>query len=329
MGRLVGRSLAIGLCTESAYGAGVVTSAPLYWTTPSTISGPIVRPETTEVPSLSVDQSGLVGVDYISKKYVDWEFSQPMNLDNDGMVLRAAVGTASTTGSGPYTHVFRFDIDQPASLGGVIEMAEEDGTFHELEMSGLQVRSIRWEIAAGGYVVQTVSMFGNVETIWTDTPTQTPAAYKPSKATIPFAKQVTTMTIHGTAYNVTSATVEFNRNTNPDLQHLGEEGIAQSYPSQNTSATMEVVLPLPDYALLAVALAETQGTVVLTITNGSRSASWELENASVVEHAETVNGVGLVEGRVRLKAHAGGTYGARVTVVNAQANAVVTQGTAA
>lgn len=329
MARLVGRSLSIGLCAESAYGDGVTTSAAVYWTTPSTLSGPIVRAETTEVPSLSVDDSGLNGLDFVSRKFVDFEFSQPMDLDNDGMVLRAAVGAVATTGAGPYTHTYTLDIDQPATLGGVIEMYEEDGTYSELEASGLQVRSIRWEIAAGGYTVQTVSMFGNIETDWTASPVQTPAPYKPTKATIPFAKQATTVSILGNTYSVTSATVEFNRQSNPDLQHLGEVGISQSYPSQNTTATIEFVMPMPSFVLLNDLLAETQGTVTVTLTNGARSVAWSLENASVVEHAETVNSIGLAELRVRCKAHAGGTYGARCVVINALSAAVQTQGTAA
>jgi hypothetical protein len=329
MARLVGRSLAIGLCAESAYGDGVTTSAPLYWTTPSGLSAPIVRADVTAVPDLGLDDSGLTRLDFVSKKYVDFEFSQPMDMDNDGMLLRAGVGSVATTGSGPYTHVYTLDIDQPATLGGVVEMAEEDGTFSELEFSGGQVASIRWEIQAGGYCVETMRLFGNVETDWTGTPVQTPASFSRTKATIPFAKQATTVSVLGNTYSVTSATVEFNRNLSPDLQHLGEVGIAQQYPGQNTGATIEFVMPMPSFALLTDLLAETQGTVTLTLTNGARSVSWALENAQVIEHSESINGVGLAELRVRVAAHGGGTYGAKCTVINALSAAVQTQGTAA
>ena len=252
-----------------------------------------------------------------------------MDMDNDGMLLRAGVGSVATTGSGPYTHVYTLDIDQPATLGGVVEMAEEDGTFSELEFSGGQVASIRWEIQAGGYCVETMRLFGNVETDWTGTPVQTPASFSRTKATIPFAKQATTVSVLGNTYSVTSATVEFNRNLSPDLQHLGEVGIAQQYPGQNTGATIEFVMPMPSFALLTDLLAETQGTVTLTLTNGARSVSWALENAQVIEHSESINGVGLAELRVRVAAHGGGTYGAKCTVINALSAAVQTQGTAA
>jgi len=86
---------------------------------------------------------------------------------------------------------------------------------------------------------------------------------------------------------------------------------------------------MPSFALLTDLLAETQGTVTLTLTNGARSVSWALENAQVIEHSESINGVGLAELRVRVAAHGGGTYGAKCTVINALSAAVQTQGTAA
>ena len=54
-----------------------------------------------------------------------------------------------------------------------------------------------------------------------------------------------------------------------------------------------------------------------------------MENAQVIEHSESINGVGLAELRVRVAAHGGGTYGAKCTVINALSAAVQTQGTAA
>lgn len=318
-----------GFVAETAPNDGVQTGDAVAWFLPleDTI-GPVI--EKTDVPDMGLTDDGLPAFRYVAKEHAAGELTLPWMIDSMGMLLAAAMGGAATSGAGPYTHTFALDVDNPATLGAVRVSEDTAGTTYEDLFGQFQVPSLTVEAAPGGIVRCVVGLFGNLGTQGTTPATQTRAAPTPSATQTLLSNHSAAMSWNGNTYEVFNWKMVVERTgLGPDQQYVSSVGIAESYISGNTQAYFEVDIPASDYSLLTAARGTTQSDASLVFTVGSDTVTFSLENAEVATFSEEKSGMGPKMHRVRFSATGGGSYGARIVVVNSETGAVVTQNTAA
>lgn len=323
---LRGANRAFGFVVETDYNDGVTTGDDVSWLTPISTTVRQVN-EVAEVKDMGVDASGLAGFRYVPASYIEGDIVFPMSFDYFGALHTAGWGSATTTGAGPYTHTRELKLDNPATLGGVEVQEDTGGTQYEMEFAGMQVPRLVYESTARGFIQVTASVFGNLDTDWASA-TQTAAPPTMEPGDVPLGKNVADLSWNSTTIPTKSFKLTLDRKTSPgDFVH-GSTALQESHASENLEVMLEVVLTQEDYSLLTALKALTKSDAVLAATSGSQSVTWTLEDAQITGYDPAKN-FGPEDVTVIFKATSGGTFGAKMVIVNDRADAVVTQNTAA
>jgi len=326
---LRGANTQYGFAVEATPNAGLQTSDPLAWFAPLSDG---IRPniEKNDVGDLGLTGDGLPGFRFVGKKYTEGDIVTLFDVDNGGMLRRAAFGTVGTAGTGPYTHTFSLETANPATLAAVRVSENTAGTTYQDLYKQMLCSQYVMEAAPGGEVRETFSMVGNIDSTGATPATQTRAAVAPSSTLTLLGKQSAAMGWNSNTYELLNWRFVIERTgIGSDTQYVSTDEIAETYISGNTQAYFEVEMPMSDYALLTAAAGTTQSDASIVFTIGSDTVTITLENAEVTSYAEDIPDAGPKSQTLRFAATGGGSFGAKMVVVNSQANAVVTQNTAA
>ena len=84
-----------------------------------------------------------------------------------------------------------------------------------------------------------------------------------------------------------------------------------------TEVMFECELIARSDALQVAALAGTQGDATITFTDGTRSLAITLHNATIMDYADPISGVGVIRQKVRFQGFADGTkHGLGIVLTN-------------
>ena len=321
-----GGNTAIAFVTETDYNDGVTTGDATSWVSPISESLQQIA-EVTTINDLGHDASGLAGRAFSPSEYVQGDVVLAGSFDYYGILKRSAWGSVATTGAGPYTHTYTLVLDNPASMGAVMVRENTAGTKSEIECGGLQVPTAVYAVDARGFLQETYSLFGNIDTTWASA-TQTPAPPAPAIADVPLGKHVGTLAWNSGTFSLKSATFTVARQVSPDQFVFGSTALGQSFAAQNLDVMIEFTLVPTDYSWETARSAVTQSDAVLAFTSGTQSITFSLEDAYISSLTRNKS-FGVDEITVQMKAASGGTFGAKMVVINDQSSAIVTQGTAA
>lgn len=321
---------ALGFAVEANYNDGIQSGDALNWVTPISNTLDTV-PDVTAINDMGDDASGLASRKFSASLYVQGEIEFVCSFDQFGMLHRALWGSVSTAADTPsaglHTHTYTFVLNNPASLALVEQRQDTAGAKKERKSKGVQIASGSYTVDARGFVSVTLSLFGNLDSDW-GSAAETAAPATPDIADIPLGKHGGTLSWNSSTYPLETLTISVERQIGPNRFVFGSNAILEDHASENTRVTMEATLTPTDYSLDAAHSAVTQSDAVIAFTSGTHVITWSLEDANIETRTRTRN-FGPDSLSLTFDASAGGTFGAKMDIVNDQANAVVTQNTAA
>jgi len=342
MAKILARNInagSVGLVTSggstTTYSTLPTTSDPVLWLRAAEVG---LQEAVTNVliDDLSGSGSGVEGARLPVSHEVSGSIRVPMTHEGMGGVLAWVLGgSASSYGSGPYTHTYPTDVATPfRSLVHVYTAA--DGTSLQSEYAGLQVESLSLAVEAGGVAYATITARGWVASRSSTyqlgvAATQTPAA-DPVGTTRPvLGKTGSVLSFGANSVACRALTLTFTRPVDRAVD-FGAEYPAEGVLSGPISVTLEVTRAADeeDTAILrAAAMAGTAADLSISFTSGTRIVYIELSDAVVTSYAAPFTSGGALVETVTFTAQALTTsdYGFRFRVTNAASAAVTTNGT--
>ena len=297
-----GRSGAIGFAEESTWGTAVSRSN---WR-------PVISSALQRVPSVVPRTDLHAGGPTRRSKFIEREeaggdVSVLATYDNIGMLLKAAMGSVSTSGSGPYTHVYTLAQTLPSLT---IENIRGTATNSEV-FEGCKVTSMGLECSAGTEMVMSLGFIAET------------AAARASAGTPSFAgtenvvlhHQSGQLTFNSVAYDIAgfnlSLTTGIDRR---DLlgSKLTKEPLRTGYAEISLSISLEAA-----DALYTAVNAGTESDATITWTSGASSIAFNVQNSYIESASDPISDAGIVSQDVVFRGLSDGSdHGLSITVVN-------------
>lgn len=272
---------------------------------------------TDEDSWVGVMEQGLSSIP--AKKWAEGSFEYDLRLDALALWLKYALGALATSGTNPYTHTCTVNQGDAPSFTGFWKDANTTASKLE-QFTGLKVRRLTIRGSAGGKLTLGVELMGSG--VHTEVTATAPA--QNTDAILPFSS-ISAFTVGGTDYKSKLLDFElvienqFDDNSefvagSLTLPALERTGIAVS--GRFTVKHDENSLA----GLTASVEAQTSQAIVLTVTSGTTSATFNVYNA-VLDDTSTDGGRSKLKKPISFK----GLYSAANT---AAVQAVVTNTTA-
>ena len=228
-----------------------------------------------------------------------------------GTVLKHALGTVSTTGSGPYTHTIT-----PGDLTGLgltVQVGRPDvgGTVRPYTFSGCKVESVELAIAAGEIATLGVSVVGK------DVATNTALASVSyaAQASRPFTGiEATTSTWGGGALEIKQVSLSIANNLDADRRFLGTDTIDEPLQAELRTIDGSLEVEFSSLALWEDFASLTYRDLIVTATNGVESLSYTV-HARLDGVEPQVGGRGLVTTDIPYVVSGDGSDADAVTIV--------------
>ena len=236
-----------------------------------------------------------------------------------GTVLKHALGTVSTTGSGPYTHTIT-----PGDLTGLgltVQVGRPDvgGTVRPYTFSGCKVESVELAIAAGEIATLGVSVVGK------DVATNTALASVSyaAQASRPFTGiEATTSTWGGGALEIKQVSLSIANNLDADRRFLGTDTIDEPLQAELRTIDGSLEVEFSSLALWEDFASLTYRDLIVTATNSVESLSYTVHaRRDGVE--PQVGGRGLVTTDIPYVVSGDGSDADAVTIVYTSDDATI------
>lgn len=270
------------------------------WGTPVTVDTfvPLISESMTKPQIDRIKSSGIIAgrtimdVDQIKtgNRTVSGDVQLEAYEQSVGTLLKHALGTASTTGAGPYTHTLT-----PGDLTGLgltvqIGVPGTGGTVHPFTFEGCKVNSAEIGFAAGEVTTLGVSFLGK-DCV---TNTSLESASYAAQATRPLTGiEATTTTWGGSNIDIRSGTLSVNNNLADDRRNVGTAVVDEPLQAGDREVTGSLTAEFEDLSLYNDFAVVSFADLVVTITNGTESLGWTA-HADLTEVSPSVDGKGIV-----------------------------------
>lgn len=310
MARQYGANASLLIKKESTYGTAPAGNY---------LAVPFVSDDATA--SVGLIESELLGYgrDRINPSYDKTDVSGniviPVDTENIGVWLAGLLGAASTTGAGPYTHVWDSGADTLLSFSAELGMPDA-ASF--IMRKGLMVNSIEFTCSPSGPATATVAVIAKSEARAGTTGGGTPTTL----TLLRFSQMHAYVKREGTNIaNLTSARLNLSNNLDAVEVVSGGGEIAGADPTQ-FSASGDLVVRFADTTLLTDATSGTPVNLVFLWDNATDSLEIELFNVYLPVPKRSVTGPGGVEATFAFQAAkdpGGADPMATVTLINGYA----------
>jgi hypothetical protein len=213
----------------------------------------------------------------------------PLDAINFGFILKAAFGAPTTSGTTNYAHKFVPGDTQPSFL---LERGFTDLAKYEI-LGGLKIGSMAFEFGGDGETQCSMDLMGASQSDFTDTPYDA----TPSTQTFtPFNQFNAAIEEGGSAIaTVTRATMNINFNLDGDQYPIGNNGTRADIPEDMVLVTGEITAMFDSTTLLSKAVAGTETSLDITLTNGTNSLAFKVPEMQYERNSATVdNGKGIL-----------------------------------
>jgi hypothetical protein len=222
------------------------------------------------------------------------------------------MGSAATTGTGPYTHTYTLGT-LPAGL--TIENVRGTGTSEIFE--GCRINSGTLAVSAGG--VMTMDLDVIAETSSARGTAATPS-YGAGDTPV-LHSHAGQFSFGGASYDLVDMSLAVN-NALARRQLLGSAVTKQPKRNDFQSIELSVTIEVED-ALYAAFLADTQSDATITFTSGSLSAGFTIHNAYLTSASDPVSSAGIISQSLSFMGESDGTdEGLAIAIVNANSSAI-------
>ena len=196
---------------------------------------------------------------------VEGNFVHPLHLDAVGWLLKHGIGAPTTSGIGPYTHVFKVGSSLPTGIE--LEVGYTDIGQYELH-KGCRVQSLRFQAEPEGVAQVTVTVVGRETTAGSSSVDSTPTEY----TSVAIPQFDASIQEGGAAIAIVTAldlTVE--NNLDDSVYVVGGSGLRADLPEDTVRVTGQLTALFQDLTLYNKALNHTESSLKLTWTSGSES----------------------------------------------------------
>ncbi len=210
----------------------------------------------------------------------------PLTYKGLGLLLKAAMGSVATTGSGPYLHTFT-----PSATLPSLTIAVQRGTGKSEQFEGCMISTMTLSCEAGEegrasfeIIAETASARGSA----------LGAGGFGDGAQI-FHFQSSTLSYNSvTTYKMRSMELTLD-NKLERVNYLGSKLTSQPQISDVREVTLTATFDLEDDNLYNAQLDGTASNVEVTFTSGSDSFNILIRNAQITEYSDDVNSFGRIE----------------------------------
>lgn len=234
-----------------------------------------------------------------------------------GLLLKHALGSVSTTGSGPYAHA----VSLAAALPTPLTMAVERGSSGADDVfAGVMVNRLTLSCNKGETMRVRAELIGMSAAART---TVTPTALTALAST--FLVKHThagTLSFNSVSYTLKSLEVVID-NKLARVDQLGSANSDQPAITAHQEITIRATLTGTSNTLQAAHRAQTSSDVSITFTDSPRSLAIVGHNATIREYADPIQGVGIIEQTVTFRCLGDDSdNGILVTLTNANSSVV-------
>ena len=236
--------------------------------------------------------------------------------DNVGMLLKHAIGTLGTTGTGaPYTHTYTLAATLPTGL--TIELVRGKSTNSEV-FEGCKISRLVLEVAAGQEMMLEMDFVG--QTSAARSSAGTPSFGSTDSAVL--HHHAGQMTFNSVSYDLTTYRLEVNNNLTTRFL-LGSTNTAVPVRGGFMDITVSVGIEAVD-TLYAVMTAGTASDLVQAFTSGADSFTITLQNAyNPGDWRDAISDAGIVQASGTFVGESDGTdLGVAIVVLNSDSTGI-------
>lgn len=281
-----GRSAFIKYAKESTYGTAVSTTISNRVTSVS-MERSQERERTTH---LSQGDAAFATDTFDGFEETGGSIEMPFFFQGQGLLLEVACGAnVATTGTGPYLHVFepRTISSSPTLDSLTIDVQRGTGSMERFE--GCMVTSFTFSCDAGGEASASFEIIA--ETGQARTSAITPTFGSGEQI---FHHQAGQLSYNGNNYTLKS--FEFSLDNKLErINNLGTKLTGQPQISDVREVTITATLDLEDNNLYNSQLDGDQSQVVLHFQSGTKTLSFYLRNAKIIDYSDDVTSFGRIE----------------------------------
>ena len=235
---------------------------------PSTFKLPINTLDLKETQALN--ESGTITGDrnktkpFLGYKTVDGSATVPVDATSFGHWLKLLFGAPTTTGTGPYTHVYKVADDTPSAF---TERAFVDITQYFVG-NGVKLNSMDITFGGDDELTASLSLMGAKETQSTSE-VATPTAVSLD----PFGKFQATLT---GATNVRNLTMSFSNNLDGAQYTIDNGAVRGEIPEGMATVTGTLEALYENDTLLLAARNQTEQSITVTLDDGTNSLEFQM-----------------------------------------------------
>ena len=305
-----GRSAYIALGEESTYGTPVSTTGINNRVFSVSMSRKQERERTTH---LSQSSAAFAVNTFDGFEIAGGTIELPLVYKGLGLLLKSAIGSVATTGSGPYLHTFNPSATLPSMTINV-----QRGTGSSEKFEGCKVSTMTLSCEAGG------EARASFEIIAETALSRTGALSAPSfgDGAQMFHFQASTLSYNSNTYKMRSMELTLD-NKLERINYLGSKVTTEPQISDVREVTLTATMDLEDNNLYDSQIAGTSANVEITFTSGADSFNILLRNAEIVDYDDAVNSFGRIERTVTFFGISSGANEAlRIEMTNDNASAI-------
>ena len=210
----------------------------------------------------------------------------PLTYKGLGMLLKAAMGSVTSTGSGPYIHTFN-----PSATLPSLTIAVQRGTGSSEQFEGCMVSSMTLSCEAGEEARASFEIIAETAGARAAALSGDPVFGDGSQV---FHFQSTTLSYNSATYKMRSMELTLD-NKLERVNYLGSKLTSEPQISDVREVTLSVTFDLEDNNLYNAQLDGTASNVVVQFTSGSDAFAITLRNAEITEYSDDVNAFGRIE----------------------------------
>ena len=285
-----GSSVQLLMGEESTW--GTVPGTPAMYKLPiSQLGGNWFRQNLIDNPELRGNRNPPAPV--AGNRMVAGSFTSTLHLDAIGWIMKHAVGTPATTGTGPYTHVGKVGFSGATAgdlpTGMYFEHGFTDITVYHV-YSGCRVSTLGLSMADEGVAQFEVNVIGrdldddNVATLDASPTTYTSDALSHFSGALQEGSTLETI-----AY-VKSVDFTLNNGLDDSVYVVGGAGLKYELPENTASLTGNITALFQSNALLTKAIAGTETSLSLAWTSGTSSLTLAIPEVRLEAASPTVSG---------------------------------------
>ena len=208
---------------------------------------------------------------FLGFKAVDGSVSVPVDTKTTPKWLKGFLGDAVTTGTGPYTHVFKIqDLTIPSLF---VEVAHEDLSLFYLH-NGIKCNSFDVSFGGDGELMMNINLMGQKTT------KATSQAVAPTAITGNTKFEQFQAAITG-ASSVKDFSINYTNNLDGSQYTIGDGGVRGEIPLGMAGVSGSFTALFENSTLLDAAKANTTQSLTVTLTNGANSIEFDLEEVTL------------------------------------------------